>query len=786
MNLPTFSPLPTPYLEAVGGGEHAVISTTTHIYSSGTRITGSLHVTMTYIAFSPHSDTSNTHYMVVPLNGISKVLLSSHLTLVLRGGAGKLSFGVSSRDEALGLLDTLRTACGALKHAARSLPDMSPLACALASKVRPAQDLVVFPGWDAYDPVAEFETRMGVLDGGLFRRAEFNADYAAIPSYPGSIYVPSGVEDDVLLAAAQFRGKGRIPALVWKPPGQPGLGPALFRSGQPGTGLVGHRSDADEQLVGAMRRQNPDGPFVIIDARPYVNATLNQAKGYGTEKVGNYGDVSLEFMGIDNIHVMRDSMSKLVSALASSKTATRPSEWYARIADSGWLDHVSRVLAAASRIVSILTVESGSVLVHCSDGWDRTPQLSALAQVLLDPFYRTKSGFAVLVEKEWLSFGHKFADRTSQYADVKIVRNASNSSSSTPGLIPNSSGTNSPAGSAPDGSPLPSPAEESTGSSVLRGMKSWGKSLTRNLGRLAPDSSNSGGRVAPTSDESPIFLQFLDCCAQIHRQFPWAFAFSESFLVELADAVYSDVYGTFLQNFVSERTASSLSTRSLSVWETLLEDGKHNNPLFTGDVTDSLIPNSGGGWVHLWDAWFSRVPTSLTAPKTSSSFLTATTTTTTTTITTITTTTAVHDDDDDDDGDGDDDSSSYDSFDSAMSQGHVDDGDEDWDFLDAEGVERTQQPASSSSSQTAGGEGTMSSRIPVRWVPDSEAKVCAGPCGRSFGIKRRKHHCRRCGRVFCNPCSSARAPIPGMGTKYRRVCLECHDTMFTAQSGAPQ
>jgi protein tyrosine/serine phosphatase len=36
-------------------------------------------------------------------------------------------------------------------------------------------------------------------------------------------------------------------------------------------------------------------------------------------------------------------------------------------------------------------LESGktSVVVHCSDGWDRTPQIVALAKVLLDPFYRT-------------------------------------------------------------------------------------------------------------------------------------------------------------------------------------------------------------------------------------------------------------------------------------------------------------------------------------------------------------------------------------------------------------
>ncbi|GET86770.1 hypothetical protein, conserved [Leishmania tarentolae] len=46
------------------------------------------------------------------------------------------------------------------------------------------------------------------------------------------------------------------------------------------------------------------------------------------------------------------------------------------------------------------------VFLNCSDGWDRTPQISILAQLLLDPYYRTVEGLCILLEREVLCFGH--------------------------------------------------------------------------------------------------------------------------------------------------------------------------------------------------------------------------------------------------------------------------------------------------------------------------------------------------------------------------------------------
>ena len=60
------------------------------------------------------------------------------------------------------------------------------------------------------------------------------------------------------------------------------------------------------------------------------------------------------------------------------------------------------MLQGATLIARYLKEKNVSVLVHCSDGWDRTPQLTSLAQVLLDPFYRTRDGFKVYVLSSFL------------------------------------------------------------------------------------------------------------------------------------------------------------------------------------------------------------------------------------------------------------------------------------------------------------------------------------------------------------------------------------------------
>ena len=52
---------------------------------------------------------------------------------------------------------------------------------------------------------------------------------------------------------------------------------------------------------------------------------------------------------------------------------------------------------------------------------DRTSQLTALTQLMLDPYYRTIDGFLTIIHKEFCAFGHKFEDRLGRSHSSKEI-----------------------------------------------------------------------------------------------------------------------------------------------------------------------------------------------------------------------------------------------------------------------------------------------------------------------------------------------------------------------------
>jgi len=371
-------------------------------------------------------------------------------------------------------------------------------------------------------------------------------------------------------------------------------------------GITQNRSIQDEKLIEAIFQTHvlpnshaQSGPIygstltnLIIDARPTANAVANTAKGAGTENMDHYKNAKKVYLGIDHIHTMRESLAKVVDALreADAMLASINNDLSDHVSGismldrqalrrSGWLRHIQAIIEGTLLIIRNIHISSSHVLIHCSDGWDRTSQLSSLSQLCLDPFYRTIRGFEILIEKDWLSYGHKFLDRCGHLSSEKFFISVS-------------------------------PFENAGSGGGADAAQAFLASV-----------QNRFTTQQHIKETSPIFHQFLESVRQIQRQFPKRFEFNERFLRQVYYHLYSCQFGTFLFNNEKERRVGNDGVpceRTVSTWDffnspTELEKNRNidydpflDNPTDRSPGADMgvLFPNSKD--IRFWNELYGK------------------------------------------------------------------------------------------------------------------------------------------------------------------------------------
>ncbi|KAI9812127.1 MAG: hypothetical protein M1827_004793 [Pycnora praestabilis] len=544
-------------------------------------------------------------------------------------------------------------------------------------------------GWELYNAKKELR-RLGVTDEvneNGWRITSINDDYKYSPTYPAVLAVPSTISDNVLNYAGRYRSRVRIPTLTYL---HPINNCSITRSSQPLVGVRGNRSVQDEKLVSAifstsqantepledgspagghsasssqgdlnsakegvitdteaiedemLARTSSDGrpttPHVygaqqhnlIVDARPTVNAYAMQAVGLGSENMDNYRFATKAYLGIDNIHVMRDSLNKVIDTLKDSDLiSSSPSR--EQLAKSGWLKHIAGLLEGAGLIARQVGLQHSHVLIHCSDGWDRTSQLSALSQLCLDPYYRTMEGFIVLVEKDWLSFGHMFRHRSGFLNSEKwfIIENEriGGAGGGTGGATFGSAGSGGKAfenallsakGFFNKDNKSRDPFVDSDGE-----MIPFDTSSPNSKESVPSVKGNSGAEKETTKvkETSPVFHQFLDATFQLLHQYPTRFEFTERFLRRLLYHLYSCQYGTFLYNNEKDRVEANVMYRTRSVWDYFISRKEQFiNENYVGEIVNDnergkerlLFPKVNE--VRWWNDAFGRTDAEMNGP----------------------------------------------------------------------------------------------------------------------------------------------------------------------------
>uniref|UniRef100_A0A8C0LDD0 Myotubularin-related protein 10 n=1 Tax=Canis lupus dingo TaxID=286419 RepID=A0A8C0LDD0_CANLU len=114
---------------------------------------------------------------------------------------------------------------------------------------------------------------------------------------------------------------------------------------------------------------------------------------------------------LPNIQEIQAAFVKLKQLCVNEPFEETEEKWLSSLENTRWLEYVRAFLKHSAELVYILESRHLSVVLQEEEGRDLSCIVASLVQVMLDPHFRTITGFQSLIQKEWVMAGYQFLDR---------------------------------------------------------------------------------------------------------------------------------------------------------------------------------------------------------------------------------------------------------------------------------------------------------------------------------------------------------------------------------------
>ncbi|XP_005084462.1 myotubularin-related protein 10 isoform X1 [Mesocricetus auratus] len=114
---------------------------------------------------------------------------------------------------------------------------------------------------------------------------------------------------------------------------------------------------------------------------------------------------------LPNIQEIQAAFVKLKHLCVNEPFEETEEKWLSSLESTRWLEYIRAFLQHSAELVYILDSQHLSVVLQEEEGRDLSCLVASLVQVMMDPYFRTITGFQSLIQKEWVMVGYQFLDR---------------------------------------------------------------------------------------------------------------------------------------------------------------------------------------------------------------------------------------------------------------------------------------------------------------------------------------------------------------------------------------